>query len=128
VSAAGTLLMPEGAEGIVEVPVAANDPVVLHVNFGGSAPVDSTAVAVPNVERASVRARFHVIGGCFAQPENADRLLNDLRAQGHAAVRLPKRGQLYPVAYGSYADRGQALEALAQVRSAGGGGAWLLVR
>ncbi|MGV3638062.1 MAG: SPOR domain-containing protein [Flavobacteriales bacterium] len=92
----------------------------------GAAPADTTAVVTAS--RSLLRARYHVVGGCFAQPENADRLLKELQDKGYAASRLERYGELHPVAYGSYADRNEALEALAAVRREGSGQAWLLVR
>jgi cell division septation protein DedD len=68
------------------------------------------------------------VGGCFAQPENAERLLLDLREKGYPAQRLPRYGDLHPVAFGSYPDRTAALEALASIRRDGSAQAWLLVR
>jgi cell division septation protein DedD len=121
---AGQVTLPDAMTGVAEVPLVPEEGIVLHVT---AAAVDSTAVAMPKVEVVNVRARFHVIGGCFAQPENADRLLEELRAKGYPAVRLPKNGDLHPVAYGSYVDRASAAEAMAGVR-AEGGNAWLLVR
>lgn len=94
-----------------------------------TAAVDSLAVHVAKAAAIpEVKARFHVIGGCFADPANADRLLNDLRAQGFPAVRLPRNGQLHPVAFGSYARRADALSALAVIRKESSKAAWLLVR
>lgn len=92
------------------------------------APVDSLAVHVAKAATAVVEARFHVIGGCFAEASNADRLLDDLRAQGFPAMRLPAYGRLHPVAYGSYSNRSDALSALATIRKDGSKAAWLLVR
>lgn len=124
VAQAGKVSLPDALAGVTELPLVPEEGIVLHVT---AAAVDSTAVAMPKVEVVNVRARFHVIGGCFAQPENADRLLQELQAKGYPAVRLPKNGDLHPVAYGSYVDRASAAQAMAGVR-AEGGNAWLLVR
>lgn len=97
-------------------------------------PVDSLAVHVAKASHHAadavpeVKARFHVIGGCFADPGNADRLLNELRGQGFPAVRLPRHGQLHPVAFGSYTRRADALSALEAIRKESSKAAWLLVR
>jgi hypothetical protein len=94
-----------------------------------AASVDSLAVHVARSSATpEVKARFHVIAGCFADPANAERLLNDLRAQGFPAVRLPRNGQLHPVAFGSYERRADALSALATIRKESSKAAWLLVR
>jgi cell division septation protein DedD len=115
--------------GIRTLPLTENDSVTLTVDLGTPATpavADTTAVAVPTPRPAS--ARFHVVGGCFAQPENAERLLLDLREKGYPAQRLPRYGDLHPVAFGSYPDRTAALEALASIRRDGSSQAWLLVR
>lgn len=122
---AAVFALPEATFGVQTLPLTDNDSVSLTVDLG-AAPADTTAVAVPT--KATLQLRFHVVGGCFAQPENADRLLRELRDKGYHATRLPRYGELHPVAYGSYADRQEAVEALAIVRRDGGGQAWLLVR
>lgn len=124
-STASVFALPEGSFGVRTLPLTDNDSVALTVDMG-AAPADTTAVAI--VPKAAMRLRFHVVGGCFAQPENADRLLKELHDKGYQATRLPRYGELHPVAYGSYADRQEALEALASVRREGAGQAWLLVR
>lgn len=122
---ASVFALPENSFGVQKVPLTDNDSVSLTVDLG-SAPADTTAVAVPAA--SSLRMRFHVVGGCFAQPENAERLLKELQDKGYPAQRLARYGELHPVAYGSYADRQEALDALASIRQEGTGQAWLLVR
>ncbi len=120
--------LPAEGTGTVTVDLVPEENIVLHVDMGAAAAPESTAVAIPTAEPVNVRARFHVIGGCFAQPENADRLLNELVAKGYPAVRLPKNGDLHPVAFGSYVDRSSAQAAMSEIRTSGDGSAWLLVR
>jgi hypothetical protein len=122
---ASVFTLPEGSFGVRTIPLTDNDSVSLTVDLG-AAPADTTAVAVPVA--STLRMRFHVVGGCFAQPENADRLLKELQDKGYPAQRLARYGELHPVAYGSYADRQEALNALASIRGEGTGQAWLLVR
>jgi cell division septation protein DedD/nucleoid DNA-binding protein len=83
---------------------------------------ESTAVAV-----AAPHSRYHVIGGCFLQKENAEGFMADLRAKGFAASIIDRKGGLYRVAIGSYPQRALALEALAAVRKEEAPQAWLLV-
>jgi hypothetical protein len=128
-AAASVFTLPEEPLGIQTLPLTENDSVTLTVDLGipeKIAPADTTHVAVstPSLERA----RYHIIGGCFAQPENADRLLKELEGKGFPALRLKQYGELHPVAFGSYPNRTMALEALARIRSTGAGQAWLLVR
>lgn len=123
--------LPEGLLGVTTLPLPGTEGRSVTVDLGlPPAPPESTAVVVPapKAEVAVQRGRFHIIGGCFAQPENADKLLNELRAKGHPALKLAKYGDLYPVAYGSYTTRAQALEALDAVRKDTANAAWLLVR
>jgi hypothetical protein len=132
VLAAAAFELPS-SEAVVTVPLVPEENISVTVDMRPAtepAAVDSTAVVVPRPTTIATVAsgRYHIIGGCFAQPENADRKLVELQGKGFPAVRLAKRGELYPVAYGSYATRAEALEALASVRATGEGAAWLLVR
>lgn len=136
VSSAGVFTLPDEALGVRSLPLGEGDSVSITVDLGApltmEAAVDTTRVALPEVVKAvatpTKRLRFHVIGGCFAQPENADRFLNELQGKGYPAQRLAQSGDLHPVAFGSYAERGEALEALGQVRASGSAQAWLMVR
>lgn len=128
-SEASIFTLPEEPLGIRTLPLTENDSVTLTVDLGSPsemAPADTTHVAVksPSLERA----RYHIIGGCFAQPENADRLLKELEGKGFPALRLKQFGELHPVAFGSYPSKDMAMDALAKIRSSGAGQAWLLVR
>ena len=124
-SSAAVFALPEGPLGIKAVPLTDGDSVTLTVDLG-SAPADTTAVVLRN--ESPLVLRYHVVGGCFAQPENAEKLFHMLQDKGYPARRLPVYGELHPVAYGSYAERREALEALQSIRHAGGAQAWLLVR
>lgn len=127
VANAAVFALPEGSLGIQEVPVNAEG-LTVTVDLGmpaAVAPKDSTRVALPR--STTTLERYNVIGGCFAQPENADRMLQELQAQGFPAMRLPKRGQLFPVAFGSFPDRASALDQLEKIRSSGSAQAWLLI-
>lgn len=124
-SKASVFSLPENTFGVQKLPLTDNDSVSLTVDMG-AAPADTTAVAIPT--KSTLRMRYHVVGGCFAQPENAQRLLKELRDKGYPATQLDRYGDLHPVAYGSYADRQEAVEALASIRQEGAGQAWLLVR
>lgn len=136
VANAGLFSLPEEEVGVLTLPLGEGDSVLLTVDLGApmadTADADTTHVVLPaakaRAESPAKRARFHVVGGCFAQPENAERFLVELQARGYDAVRLTARGDLYPVAFGSYAERRDAVEALASVRASGAQQAWLLVR
>lgn len=117
---------PKELHGIQELPIAGPDGPLVAVNLG-QAPVkavpESTAVATANPG-----PRFHIIGGCFLEKENADRFVSELQAKGFAATLVDRKGGLYRVAYGSYPRRETALEALNAVRKEEAPQAWLLVK
>jgi cell division protein FtsN len=131
--------LPSGPTGVQELPVPGDDGTTLLVDMGqpaAEAPEASVTqperqVAVPKSTAVAVtapRIRFHVIGGCFLQKENAEGFMADLRAKGFAASIIDHKGGLYRVAIGSYPQRALALEALAAVRKEEAPQAWLLVR
>jgi CCDC81-like prokaryotic HU domain 2/CCDC81-like prokaryotic HU domain 1/SPOR domain len=47
---------------------------------------------------------YHVMAGSFRDETNAEKILQDLIAQGYPAKRLQTRNGLFPVAYGSYTN------------------------
>lgn len=124
--------LPAEPLGIKEYQLTPDGTVKVIVDHGTPTPVavaETTEVAVPILAPAtSTQGRFHLIGGCFAQEENADRFMKELEGKGFQARRLPKYGDLHPVAFGSYARRSEALEALAAMKANGISAAWLLVR
>ena len=132
VSTPAPFVLPEEELGVRTIPLTPDDSVHVIVDLGlavpNAAPRDSTAVAPRAVTTAGVRARYHVVAGCFAQPENAEKLLAELLGKGYPALRLPIRGQLHPVVFGSYVQRSDALHAMEGIRHDAGGAAWLLVR
>jgi len=71
--------------------------------------------------------KYHIIGGCFAVRENAEKLTNKLKQNGYNASIIDHFNSLYRVRYNSYANRGEAIEALAKIRS-NNPEAWLLVK
>ncbi|MCO6482035.1 MAG: SPOR domain-containing protein [Flavobacteriales bacterium] len=117
---------PADLHGIHELHIAGPGMPPVAVNLGQApmkAEPESTAVAV-----RAPGPRFHVIGGCFLEKENADRFVSELQARGFAASLVDRKGGLYRVAYGSYPLRATALEALNAVRKEEAPEAWLLVK
>lgn len=117
---------PRDLFGIQQLAIAGPDEPKVSVNMGQAPPkaeAESTAVAMP-----AVQARYHIIGGCFHDKENADRFISVLQARGFAATLIDVRGGLYRVAYGSYPSRSTALEALNAVRKEEAPDAWMLVK
>ncbi len=117
---------PVGESGIQALPIAGPNAPLVAVNLGQAPPKavpESTAVATP-----TVGMRFHIIGGCFQEKENADRFVSELQAKGFAASVIDYKGGLFRVAYGSYPQRKIAMEALNAVRKEEAPQAWLLVK
>ncbi len=133
-----TWTLPKGLTGVHEVPLPDDAAATMLIDLGEpvelapapTAPVPENQVAVPESTAVAVRtpqSRYHVIGGCFLQKENAEGFTADLRAKGFAASIIDRKGGLYRVAIGSYPKRALALEALAAVRKEEAPQAWLLV-
>jgi cell division septation protein DedD len=117
---------PAATGDVRSLPIAGpNAPAVAVDLRQGSLPAlpESTAVDTP-----AVRLRFHIIGGCFLEKENADRFVSELQAKGFAASVVDRKGGLYRVAYGSYPLRSTAMEALDAVRKEEAPDAWMLVK
>ncbi|MFZ1659487.1 MAG: SPOR domain-containing protein [Flavobacteriales bacterium] len=118
---------PNSEEGVHLYPVAGDRAPVVAVDLNAQkakvAAPESTAVA-----SSGVRAKYHVVGGCFLEKENADRFIAELQAKGFAASLIDKKGGLYRVAIGSYPLRTTALEALDAVRREEAPDAWMLVK
>lgn len=87
-----------------------------------SVPVSSELLAAEDKSK-----KYHVIGGCFAVLNNAEKLVNKLKENGHNASIIDQFNNLYRVRYSSYADKNEALEALVKIRSSNPD-AWLLVK
>jgi cell division septation protein DedD len=90
---------------------------------------------IPKEQKAEVPSQvnapkpFAVIVGAFKVHENADNLVTDLRQKGFDAMILDTtRTGLFRVSIGTFAQRDQALEQLASVRSGPFSSAWLLAR
>lgn len=83
--------------------------------------------ATLNVNKQS--GNYHVVAGAFRIEENCDKKVEQLIAQGYNArkIGVNKYG-LHQVAYSSYSDRIEALDALNDIRSSSNVDAWLLVK
>ncbi|MFN5620997.1 MAG: SPOR domain-containing protein [Flavobacteriales bacterium] len=89
-----------------------------------TAPAVSTRVAERKVSSTKKKASFALIGGAFQVKENAERLVNQLKAQGYDASLAGMKDNLHLVAYGHYDVRSEAVEDLRRVQSSGGK-AWI---
>ncbi|HEY0978158.1 MAG TPA: SPOR domain-containing protein, partial [Flavobacteriales bacterium] len=100
--------------GVEQLPIAGPDGPLVAVDLG-PAPVNDAVGQAPVVKPVNtavatraVGLKYHIIGGCFQDKENADRFTSELQAKGFAAHVLDQRNGLYRVAYGSYAQRSMA--------------------
>jgi cell division septation protein DedD len=121
---------PDDTFGVRMHPIAGSKGPLVAVDHG-PAPVEEHANQSPvkaNDTPAPVTLKYHIIGGCFQEKENADRFASELQAKGFAAKVLDRKNGLYRVSYGSYAARAMAVEALNAVRKEEAPQAWLLVR
>ena len=121
--------VPTDLTGVHALPLGDEEGTLITVDFGQ--PIVSVETAAPDstaVATRTVRSRYHIIGGCFLQQDNADGFVADLRARGFAASIIDQKGGLYRVAYGSYPDKSLAQEALEAVRKEVAPDAWLLVQ
>ena len=69
---------------------------------------------------------FHVIGGCFGEIDNAERLVDRLRQKGFSAYIMDFHKGLHRVTYGNYPDRAEALQDLRAIKEGEQADAWLL--
>jgi cell division protein FtsN len=88
------------------------------------APAVTTATAKSSLIKEEVM-RFQLIGGAFAVKENADQFLADLRQKGYPAVSAGKKGNLFLVAYGTYATENEARSAMKAIKQSGSSSVWL---
>lgn len=70
--------------------------------------------------------RYFIIGGCFQYLDNAEGLVGDLRQRGFDAYIVDQHKGLHRVAFGSYATRDDAEDALPSIQNAENSSAWIL--
>lgn len=86
--------------------------------------VQSSAPATVN-ETASKLGLYYIVGGAFKEVSNADAFVGELRSRGHEALVFEQKNGLHYVAFGSYATRSAAAEALEVIRNKENRSAWL---
>lgn len=93
-------------------------------------PLPSIAVSVNKKETAetSDNIRFHVVAGAFREFANVDKKINQLKDKGFTASYIGENKYgLHQVVYSSYANRGEAVQALNTIKHTEDQGAWLLI-
>ncbi|MBT8281419.1 MAG: SPOR domain-containing protein [Muriicola sp.] len=79
------------------------------------------------VKKKNVRKSHHIIAGAFREKSNADKKINLLQNKGYDAFYVGQnKFGLYQVAFSSYSNPKEALEALKQIRLTESKDAWLL--
>ena len=86
---------------------------------------DHTKVATSNLSK---ELKFHVMGGCFTQLSNAEKLVAELQEKGFEARLLGTYKNLHAVSFGSFSQREDAISLLDQVRNNDNPDAWLLAQ
>lgn len=76
---------------------------------------------------ASSELRYHIMGGCFSYPENAEGLVHKYRQWGSNASIIDTKGGLHRVSVASFATKKEAQQALASYQN-DISGAWLLYK
>ncbi len=93
----------------------------LKIMINGTVPIvvslqdDKTTVAKTKSIRIRSKGSFHIIGGAFAVPENAEKFAAKLIKLGYDAQIIDRK--LHLVSYGNFATRGEALEAMEKIRN-----------
>ncbi|MAY84112.1 MAG: hypothetical protein CMP59_08265 [Flavobacteriales bacterium] len=86
--------------------------------------IDNTKVATS----AKSSGSFHVMGGCFAQENNAKKLQSSLQSLGYSSQILGKFKNLTAVSYASFSNREDAVRMLRKVQNEHNPKAWILER
>ena len=72
------------------------------------------------------KANIMIVAGCFANEENAQKLVEKLKSEGYQEALSEKHGSKWFVGYGRYRNDAEAEEALRQIKSTEGGDkAWI---
>lgn len=82
-------------------------------------PVKSPVKNNPPVQNNyATSGNFHVIVNCFSQEQNANRMVEKLKAEGHQGNNIGLRGGFYMVEAGSFSSMDEAKSKLEAVKSA----------
>lgn len=77
------------------------------------------------LKQQSFKGKFAVIGGAFADSDNANRFLTKLKQDGFDASFAGKKGSLQLVAFGFYDTLSEAQSAVSDIYASGAGSAWI---
>lgn len=106
------------------------------VNSAESTPSNVVAESVPDLKVSSPKntvstdvsaASFHIVGGCFRKPANADRFIQELRAKGIDASQAGTNAAgLIVVSVFSSNNKQQVLDALPEFKSSVDSSVWVM--
>lgn len=88
--------------------------------------IPAVAINTYVAPEAIASLEFHVIGGCFGELNNAQRLVDRLRKKGFDAFIMDFHKGLHRVTYGNYPNRAEALQDLKAIKAGEQADAWLL--
>lgn len=88
--------------------------------------VKEEAPAAEKVKSSGRQNPYHIVGGCFSNYENAQRMLKTMQKEGYQAEIIGKYKGLHVVSYKSLSSRSEAENILTQVKSAHNPEAWIL--
>ena len=98
---------------------------IQEATFFSAAPLELPSVTLEVSKK--VQGRHHIIAGAFRIRANADKKIRQLRDKGFNAQYLGVNDYgLHQVAYGSYVEATEALDALRQIKRTVSPDAWLL--
>lgn len=87
--------------------------------------VDNTKVAEETLKQD---LKYHVMGGCFSNKRNAEKLVKKLINKGYDARLLGEFKNLHAVSFGSFASDQDARNLLSKVQKSENKAAWLLAK
>lgn len=97
---------------------------IQEATFFIDAPLPAVTLAVKED-----KLRYHVVAGVFRSAENADKACKQLQDLGFKSRRIPQnRHGLFPVLYGSYTSKAEAVNSMNQIRESRDSQAWLLIK
>jgi cell division protein FtsN len=104
----------------------------LNIMIDGNIPIvvqlqdDATKVVKPKHKEKGSKKPFHIVGGAFAVPENADKFCKKLISLGYDAQIIDSKNKSVRfVSYGGFSTREEALQAIDKIRAVQGD-VWLM--
>lgn len=131
---AGLVTAPEKT---LSIPAPAPEKVVNYENHNmlAAGVITTAAVSETEIRDKEITAEvtenttiFHIIAGAFSVPENAERLVNDLKKQGFEDAAIVGRNgrSLHIVSIASFNNKGAADSKLTEIKQSNFPEAWLL--